>query len=58
MATRPGSRGGLFGRAFDSVNGFALASPARFAVGVFIELIVVFAGPFLLPIATAAPSGT
>lgn len=58
MATRPGSRGGLFGRAFDSFNGFALASPARFAVGVFIALIVVFTGLFLLPIATAAPSGT
>ena len=58
MGTRPVARGGFFGRAFDSFNGFALASPARFAVGVFIALILVFTALLSLPIATAAPSGT
>jgi trk system potassium uptake protein TrkH len=58
MATRPVARGGFFGRASDSFNRFALASPARFAVGVFIALIVVFTALLSLPIATAAPSGT
>ncbi|MBC7402936.1 MAG: TrkH family potassium uptake protein [Microbacteriaceae bacterium] len=58
MGTRPVARGGFLGRAFNSFNGFALASPARFAVGVFIALIVVFTALLSLPIATAAPSGT
>lgn len=58
MATRPVAHGGFFGRASDSYNEFALASPVRFAVGVFIALIAVFTALLSLPIATAAPSGT
>ena len=58
MGTGPVARGGSFGRAFDSFNAFALASPARFAFGVFIALIVIFTALLSLPIAMAAPSGT
>ena len=58
MGTRPVARGGFFGRTFDSFNALAFASPARFTVGVFIALIVVFTALLSLPIATAAPSGT
>lgn len=58
MGTGPVARGGSFGRAFDSFNAFTLASPARFAFGIFIELIVIFTALLSLPIATAAPSGT
>ena len=58
MGTRPVARSGFSGRTLDSFNALAFASPARFTVGVFIALIVVFTALLSLPIATAAPSGT
>lgn len=58
MAETPASRDSLASRVRDAFNDFASRSPARFAIGIFFVLIVVFTLLFSLPIAATSGSRT
>ncbi len=52
MRGRSVSRDSLFARIRDSIDAFVAATPARFAITIFLALILVFTLLFSLPIAT------
>ena len=54
MRGKPISRASLFGRIRDMVDAFAAATPARFAIAIFVGLILVFTLIFSLPISTTS----
>src|SRR6187431_3085829 len=54
MRGKPVSRDGMFARARDSIDAFVAATPARFAILIFLSLILVFTLLFSLPIATTS----
>lgn len=54
MRGKPVSRETVFGRIRDAIDGFVAATPARFAIIIFLSLILVFTLLFSLPIATTS----
>jgi trk system potassium uptake protein TrkH len=54
MRTRPVLRNSTLGRIRDRFEGFAAATPARFAILIFAALVLVFTLLFSLPIATSS----
>lgn len=54
MRGKPVSRVTLWGRLSDGIDAFVAATPARFAILIFLTLIVVFTLLFSLPFATAS----
>ncbi|WP_188510571.1 TrkH family potassium uptake protein [Conyzicola nivalis] len=56
MRTKPIRRTSALGRVRDNLEGFAAATPARFAILIFAALVLVFTLLFSLPIATSSGS--
>ncbi|WP_411701443.1 TrkH family potassium uptake protein [Conyzicola sp.] len=56
MRTRPLRRTSPLGRVRDNLEGFAAATPARFAILIFAALVLVFTLLFSLPVATSSGS--
>ena len=54
MPTRPMTLGSFPGRVRDTVDGFAAATPARFAIVIFAGLVLLFTLLFSLPISSAS----
>ena len=54
MRGKPVSRESIFARARDLIDAFVAATPARFAIVVFLGLIMIFTLLFSLPISTAS----
>ena len=54
MRTKPVRRNSLLGDVRDKMEGFAAATPARFAILIFAALVLVFTLLFSLPVATTS----